>query len=147
MVTSPCTRFLSANSGSASTALPVSYGRPYADRYEVVWGANGAGHMLSRKQSLQFSRLDAQMGAHMSQHQQHSTWLAAHEADLSAYDIWFHYYSIGGNLDVFEVDAYLHGVCPLPIEERNTIALALNELIDDLPQRRRAEFVYDPTKD
>lgn len=78
------------------------------------------------------------------QSQQHSTRLAAQDAGLTANDLWFHYYSVGGNLPVFELDAYLHGMYRLPVGERNTIALALNELIDDLPQRRKAEFVYGP---
>lgn len=73
--------------------------------------------------------------------QQHSTWLAAHAAGLTAEDLWLHYFSIGGNLQAFELDAYLHGICPLPQGDRNMIALALNELIDDLPPRPKAEFV------
>lgn len=78
------------------------------------------------------------------QTQQHSTWLAAQDAALTAEDLWLHYYSVGGNLEVFELAAYLHGMYPLPVGERNTIALAINELIDGLPQRhRKAEFVYD----
>lgn len=79
--------------------------------------------------------------------QQHSTWLAAREAGLAADDLWLHYFSVGGNLQPFELEAYLHGMYPLPVGERNTIALALNELIDDLPQRRKAEFVYDLQQD
>lgn len=84
----------------------------------------------------------------MTQHtQQRSTWLAAHEAEVSADDLWVHYYSVGGNLGAFELEAYLHGMYPLPLRERNTIALALNELIDDLPQRRKAEFMDGPEQD
>ncbi|MBG6224430.1 hypothetical protein IWX63_000989 [Arthrobacter sp. CAN_A2] len=76
-----------------------------------------------------------------AQTQQHSTWLAAHHADLLARDLWLHYFSIGGYLTEFELDAYLHGMLPLPQGERNTVALALNELIDDLPRRPRADYV------
>ncbi|RJT79083.1 hypothetical protein D6T63_10635 [Arthrobacter cheniae] len=81
----------------------------------------------------------------MTQHtQQHSTWLAARAADLSANDLWAHYYSVGGTLESFELDAYLHGMYPLPLGDRNMVALALNELIDDLPRRPKAEFVDTP---
>ncbi|MCU1634500.1 MAG: hypothetical protein JWM61_3152 [Micrococcaceae bacterium] len=79
--------------------------------------------------------------------QQHSTWLAALRADLSADDLWVHYYGIGGYLGVVELDAYLHGMYFLPQGERNTVALALNELIDDLPERLKAEFVHTPPLD
>jgi hypothetical protein len=81
------------------------------------------------------------------QTQQHSTWRAAYHAKLTAEEIWLHYFSIGGNLPVFELDAYLHGSYPLPAGERDMIALALNELIDDLPQRPRAERGVEPTND
>ncbi|MHA7209805.1 hypothetical protein [Arthrobacter sp. MDT1-65] len=94
----------------------------------------------------------------MTQHtQQHSSWLAASAADLTANDVWLYYFSIGGTLEAFELDAYLHGAYPLPQGERNMIALAVNELIDDLPrrfvadggslQRPKAEFTDIPLQD
>lgn len=83
----------------------------------------------------------------MQQTQQHSAFLAAQDAALSTEDLWLHYYSVGGNLKAFELGAYLHGMYPLPVGERNTIALALNELVDDLPGCRKAEFVYDVEQD
>ncbi|MBG6226621.1 hypothetical protein IWX63_003220 [Arthrobacter sp. CAN_A2] len=73
--------------------------------------------------------------------QQHGTRLAAQEAGITSRELWWHYYSVGGNGGRFELDAYLEGMYPLPVGERNLIALVLNELIDDLPQRRRAPFV------
>lgn len=85
--------------------------------------------------------------------QQQSVRLAAREADLTADELWLHYYSIGGNLTAFELDAYLHGMYPAPAGEQNMIAWALNELIDDLPQsadqpqRRKAECTGDLWKD
>ncbi|WP_247827145.1 hypothetical protein [Arthrobacter antioxidans] len=82
-----------------------------------------------------------------SQTQQHSAWLAAHHAELTAGDLWLHYFSIGGYLTEFELDAYLHGMFPIPQGEGNTVALALNELIDDLPRRPRAHYVVGPPPD
>jgi hypothetical protein len=79
--------------------------------------------------------------------QQHSTWLAARQADLTVEELWLHYYSICGNLTLFELDAYLHGMYALPQRERNLVALALNELIDELPPRPKAEFVDGPALD
>lgn len=79
--------------------------------------------------------------------QQHSSWLAARDADPTLDEIWLHYLSMGGNIKELELDAYLHGVYPLPEGERDLIALALNELIDELPQRRKAASSYDVTRD
>lgn len=59
-------------------------------------------------------------------------------------DLWLYYFSVGGNLELYELDAYLHGLYPLPVEERNIIALAVNEMIDDLPPRPRAFFDNNP---
>ncbi|MHA7174828.1 hypothetical protein ACX80B_17365 [Arthrobacter monumenti] len=77
------------------------------------------------------------------QTQQRSTSLAANDADLTPEDLWLKYFSVGGDLGELELDAYLHGLYPLPAADRDLIALALNELIDDLPQCRRAASSYD----
>lgn len=77
-----------------------------------------------------------------AQSQQHSTWWAAHSAGLTANDLWLYYFGIGGRLETFELDAYLHGLYFLPQGERNMIAAALNEMIDELPRRPKAEFVH-----
>lgn len=84
----------------------------------------------------------------MTQHsQQRSTQRAAQAANISASDLWLHYYSVGGNVDVFRLDAYLHGAYFLPAYERNVVALALNELTDDLPHCPKAEFIPNPRAD
>lgn len=78
-----------------------------------------------------------------AQAQQRSTQIAAQDAALTAPDLWLYYFSVGGNLRAFDIDAYLNGVYPLPVGERNLIALALNEMIDALPPRPRAVFDDD----
>jgi hypothetical protein len=78
----------------------------------------------------------------MDQETQQTKLLArSRDAELTTYDVWLQYFSIGGNIKFFEVDAYLRGLYPLPPAERDLIAMALNELIDDLPQRPRAAFI------
>lgn len=72
-----------------------------------------------------------------AQSQRYTSRPAAHNAALTAGDLRLHYYTVGADLEVFELDAYLHGMYPLPVEERNLIARALNEQIDDPPQRRK----------
>lgn len=79
-----------------------------------------------------------------AQTQQHSTWLAFTDSALTVEDLWLYYFGVGGDLEVFELGAYLHGMYELSQYERNAVAVALNEMIDDLPQSRRAEFVHPP---
>ncbi|MDN4610190.1 hypothetical protein [Arthrobacter burdickii] len=53
-------------------------------------------------------------------------------SSLTLPDVHLHYLNSGGCFDELEVDAYLHGLTPLPREERDCIAQAVNELIDDV---------------
>ncbi|MHA7179272.1 hypothetical protein ACX80J_04045 [Arthrobacter sp. MDB2-24] len=53
-------------------------------------------------------------------------------SSLTLRDVHLHYLNSGGCFDELEVDAYLHGLTPLPREERDCIAQAVNELIDDV---------------
>ncbi|MHA7282521.1 hypothetical protein [Arthrobacter sp. TMS2-4] len=69
--------------------------------------------------------------------------LAARDADITTEAIWWNYFGMTGNLQEFELDAYLHGMYHLPAMDRDLIAMALNELIDDLPQHPRAACSYD----
>lgn len=62
---------------------------------------------------------------------------------MTVQTLWLHYFSVGGNLRAFELEAYLNGAYLLPVAERNLVALALNEVIDTLPQRPRAAFDDD----
>jgi len=58
---------------------------------------------------------------------------AIDQADLGLSEVWFHYFSIGGNAGQLEVEAYLHHALPLPALERDILAHAVNELIDHRP--------------
>lgn len=65
------------------------------------------------------------------------------ESGFSFGEVWLHYFSLSGNVDEYEVEAYLTGLMQLPPLECDLLALAVNELIDDLPPRRRAPFSDD----
>ncbi len=52
-------------------------------------------------------------------------------AGLTVGEVWLHYVNMGGDIGETEVDAYLHGMMPLPAGERNCVSQAVNELIDD----------------
>lgn len=65
------------------------------------------------------------------------------EAGFSIGEVWLHYFSLSGEVEEYEVEAYLAGLIPLPPLECDLLALAVNELIDDLPPRTRARFCDD----
>jgi hypothetical protein len=52
-------------------------------------------------------------------------------ADISTGELWMCYFSIGGSVGEYEVDAYLQGLLSLPRLERDLLAMAANELVPD----------------
>jgi hypothetical protein len=68
--------------------------------------------------------------------QQQSAQAAFILSGLSPLQAWIAYYGTGGRLSETDVDAYLHGLMPFPLLQRDLIALALNELLsdDNLPE-------------
>jgi hypothetical protein len=50
-------------------------------------------------------------------------------AGIDRQKLWLHYFSIGGDLSEFEVDAYLHHSLVLPSLQRDLLAHAANELL------------------
>ncbi|MGN7251486.1 MULTISPECIES: hypothetical protein [unclassified Arthrobacter] len=68
---------------------------------------------------------------------------ALQHARIDTADLWLHYFSIGGNVGEYEVDAHLQGAFPLPELQRDLLAHAANELIDELPPPPRAPYYQD----
>lgn len=65
-------------------------------------------------------------------------------ADINSGELWLNYFSIGGTVGEYEVEAYLQGLLSLPVIERDLLAMAANELIDETP-RIRAPYADDFT--
>lgn len=63
-------------------------------------------------------------------------------AGLNAGDLWLNYFSIGGTVGEYEVEAYLQGLLSLPPIQRDLLAMAANELIDEVP-RKHAPYSED----
>jgi hypothetical protein len=59
---------------------------------------------------------------------------AMRQVGIDVQSVWIRYFSIGGNIDEFELHAYLHGVIALPSLDRNLISHAVNELISETPR-------------
>lgn len=54
-------------------------------------------------------------------------------AQISCHQLWWRYFSFGGQAGEYELDAYLHHALHLPRLQRDLLAQAANELITDLP--------------
>jgi hypothetical protein len=61
-------------------------------------------------------------------------------ARLTERDLWLRYFALGGDLGPSEVDAYLHGLRPLPELEHNILALAVNDRLRELSPGPRAPY-------
>lgn len=55
-------------------------------------------------------------------------------ADITVGELWLQYFSVSGDAGEYEVEAYLQGLLSLPPLQRDLLALAANELIDELPR-------------
>lgn len=83
------------------------------------------------------------MNAAAGEHQRRMLAAALTEAGLSRGELWLRYFSLGGSVGEYETEAYLAGMLTLPAVQRDLLAHAANELIDDLPERRRAPYSTD----
>jgi hypothetical protein len=51
---------------------------------------------------------------------------------LSVEELWLRYFALDGEVGPVEVEAYLHGLMPLPDTQRDVLAHAINERLDEL---------------
>lgn len=59
---------------------------------------------------------------------------------LSISDIWLHYFSLGGTVGEYELDAYVNASYQLSALQHDIAAQAVNELIDRMPKPPRAAY-------
>lgn len=67
-------------------------------------------------------------------------------SQISTGDLWLRYFSIGGSVGEYEVDAYIQSLLSLPPIERDLLAHAANELIDELQPPLRAPYTDETTR-
>lgn len=53
-------------------------------------------------------------------------------AELTVEDLWWRYVALGGNGNVFDLDAHLHGISSLGDPEHDVLAHALNEALGEI---------------
>ncbi|CAM3586499.1 PP2C family protein-serine/threonine phosphatase [Kibdelosporangium persicum] len=61
-------------------------------------------------------------------------------AELTVEQLWLRYLGIGGEAGFLEVDAYVHGLGSLPPLQRDILAQAINERLDELTWTHRAVY-------
>lgn len=64
-------------------------------------------------------------------HQAHRLHHLMTQAGLTVSQVWWHYFSLGGNTGVLEIDAYLHQALHLSRLDRELLDHAAQELRDD----------------
>ena len=57
---------------------------------------------------------------------------AVRHADLTLEQLWTRYFALGGDADLMDVDAHLAGLLPLPPGQRDMLAHAVNERLDEV---------------
>jgi Stage II sporulation protein E (SpoIIE) len=61
-------------------------------------------------------------------------------AELTLEQLWLRYFALGGVAGLVEVEAYLHGLMSLPPLQRDILAHAVNERLDELTWRHRVPY-------
>ena len=70
---------------------------------------------------------------------------ARHSAGWTLQQLWLHYLALGGTLVVFDLDAYLAGLMPIPAPQQDVLACALNERLTDLHQPTQIPYLTAPS--
>lgn len=61
---------------------------------------------------------------------------ALRAADITIADLWLKYFGMSGTAGEYEVHAYVQGLISLPVIQRDLLAMAANEIIDETPPLR-----------
>jgi hypothetical protein len=65
-------------------------------------------------------------------------------AELTVSELWLRYVALGGNGDLFDVDAYLSGLLPLGAFDQNVLAVAVNERLEEVYRAARVPLTTPP---
>lgn len=72
--------------------------------------------------------------------QQRNTAVAWRRGGLTVEALWIRYFAVGGDTGLLEVDAYLNGLGEMPTLQRDMLAHAANEHLEELTARHRASY-------
>ncbi|MGY1606758.1 MULTISPECIES: hypothetical protein [unclassified Geodermatophilus] len=62
-------------------------------------------------------------------------------AEMTVRELWLRYIALGGNGDLFDLDAYLNGLLPLADFDQNVLAVAVNERLEEVYRAARVPLV------
>jgi hypothetical protein len=65
---------------------------------------------------------------------------AREHAGLTLEELWIRYFALGGEADLMDVDAHLSGLAPLPVLQRDIMAHAVNERLDELISQHKVPY-------
>ncbi|WP_410611592.1 PP2C family protein-serine/threonine phosphatase [Amycolatopsis sp. lyj-109] len=63
-------------------------------------------------------------------------------SDLTLEQLWMRYFALGGSLSLLDLDAYLSGLLTLPRVDRDMVAHAVNERLDEVTGPARAPYSH-----
>ncbi|GHF95280.1 MULTISPECIES: PP2C family protein-serine/threonine phosphatase [Amycolatopsis] len=63
-------------------------------------------------------------------------------SELTLEQLWMRYFALGGSLSLLELDAYLNGLVTLPRVDRDMVAHAVNERLDEVAGPARAPYSH-----
>ncbi|MEV6828748.1 PP2C family protein-serine/threonine phosphatase [Amycolatopsis sp. NPDC051102] len=63
-------------------------------------------------------------------------------SELTLEQLWMRYFALGGSLSLIELDAYLNGLTTLPRVDRDMLAHAVNERLDEVAGPARAPYSH-----
>ncbi|MFI7122925.1 SpoIIE family protein phosphatase [Amycolatopsis sp. NPDC049868] len=66
---------------------------------------------------------------------------------LTVEQLWLRYFALGGDVSDVELEAFLQGLLPLPRIQRDMVAHAVNERLDEISGVRRAPYSRDTSED
>ena len=66
------------------------------------------------------------------------------EAGCPVQQLWVLYLGLGGRTDLFTVEAFLHGLCPLPSAQQDILANAINEELDERCRQAHVPYLSTP---
>lgn len=80
------------------------------------------------------------MSTHPASAQRRSLSRAFQHAQLGVDQLWRRYFALGGDASPDEIDSYVNDHGELPTEQRDLLAHAVNERLDELPGAQRATY-------
>ena len=67
---------------------------------------------------------------------------ARRSAGWTIEQLWISYLALGGTLVVFDLELYLAGLAPMPADQQDVLACALNERFADLAETVRVPYLH-----